>query len=1724
MTGLRRAAEGEEAVSITMTIKRGIVSSFAVAALIVTAVGMPAQADSAPGDPEQPDTPTTVSASALPTVQIENGVVWDQVIVGNKVYAVGSFSAARPAGAAAGTSTVPRANILAYDIRTGVLDTSFAPVLDGQALHITKTPDGSRIYVTGDFQKVDGQWRVRIAGWDTATGQLLPNFRPTLAARGLGVTATNSTVYVGGNFTSVAPQTGATLQPRAYVAAFNATTGALQPFNADANAPVTALTMTPDLQKVVIGGRFTTLSGASGYGLGAVDPVTGARVSFPVENDVRNAGEDSSILDLYTDETGVYGTGYHFGAGGNLEGAFRADPVTGETIWIADCHGDTYSVTRLDDVLYAVSHSHYCGNIPDGYPQTEPWTQHMVNAYTVAPKGINSPDIYGYNHSAGKPAPAALYFDPQVYTGSFTGQGQAGWSIESNDEYVVMGGEFPGVNGRLQQGLARFAKSDKAPNDQGPRMSGTGWSTRAQSTAAGEVRITWAANLDRDNTTLTYRVYRGSVNTTPIYTQALTANPWFTPRPFGFTDTGRTPGSSINYIVTATDPFGNRAVSSTMAVTVADAGATSSYLAAVRADRPTLQYRLGEASGSTLDDAAGFLPMTTSGSGHQRGQAGAIPDDTDTATRFPGSNSASAGFAPQLNAPEKFTVEAWVRSSSTSGGSIVNYGNRQTGLSDTADRALYLDNTGRVSFGLYSASRVNLRSSNAINDNQWHHVVGTYEPGMMRLYVDGVRVGQRIDVTWLRQYWGNWRIGGDRVNNFPNAPSSNYLNGSIDEVAVYGRALTLAQVRAHYEATGRTTAVAPVPADAYGQSVRESDPELYWRFNEASGTTALDTSAYGSPGTYRTGAAPGAAGALAGVTNGAATFNGSSGFVVSNQTWSNPQVFSQELWFKTTTTSGGKLIGLGGANTGTSSNYDRHVYMENDGRLTFGVWTGSATTISSEHAYNDGAWHHLVTTKTPSAMRIYVDGAQVASGGPAVAEDFTGYWRVGGDTTWGPQPWFAGTIDEVAVYGTELSPAVIALHNSLGRTGEPPNALPTAAFTSTVDDLTAAFDASTSSDSDGTIATYEWDFGDGHTATGVTASHDYAAAGTYEVTLTVTDNRGGQGEHSADVTVTAPVPNVAPVAAFTSSTDGLTVSVDGSGSSDSDGTIAAYAWDFGDSATGTGVTASHEYAAPGTYSVTLTVTDDDGAEHSVSHDVTVEEPAPAVLATDAFGRTVSNGWGSADTGGAWTLSGAASLHSVSGGAGRLTANPGATPRVRLDDVSGRDVDVSQVVSLDRLSDTGTALVWVSARTSGWTSEYQAQARISQTGGVTLRIVRRLAAGDTSLANVVVPGLTYTAGTKLHLRLLAEGEGTTSLRAKLWVDGQAEPAAWTATATDSTAELQNAGGIGAAGYTPASTSGPIVFSVSNLLAIEPGAVVPVPNVAPVAAFTSSTNGLTVSVDGSGSTDSDGTIAGYAWNFGDSATGTGATASHAYAAGGTYTVTLTVTDDDGAEHSVSHDVTVVAPEPGVAAADAFGRTTATGWGSADTGGAWTLSGAASLYSVSGGAGRLTANPGATPRTRLDEVSVRDVDVTQVVSLDRLSDTGTALVWVSARTSGWTSEYQAQARISQTGGVTLRIVRRLASGDTSLANVVVPGLTYAAGDRLHLRLQAVGEGTTTLRSRLWADGQAEPAAWTATATDSTAELQNPGGIGAAGYNPASTSGAIVFSVRDVRALQIG
>ena len=86
----------------------------------------------------------------------------------------------------------------------------------------------------------------------------------------------------------------------------------------------------------------------------------------------------------------------------------------------------------------------------------------------------------------------------------------------------------------------------------------------------------------------------------------------------------------------------------------------------------------------------------------------------------------------------------------------------------------------------------------------------------------------------------------------------------------------------------------------------------------------------------------------------------------------------------------------------------------------------------------------------------------------------------------------------------------------------------------------------------GSALTYAWDFGDGATATGATASHPYASADTYTVKLTVTDDKGATNSTTQQVTVTAPPANQPPVAAFTHTESNLTTSVNGSTSSDPD--------------------------------------------------------------------------------------------------------------------------------------------------------------------------------------------------------------------------------------------------------------------------------------------------------------------------------------------------------------------------------------------------------------------------------------------------------------------------------------------------------------------------------------------------------------------------------------------
>ncbi len=398
---------------------------------------------------------STVSTTPLPTVQINSGVVWSQAIVGNTVWAGGSFTDARPAGAAPGENLTPRSNLLAYDITTGNLIDSIAPQVNGQVKVVRSSPDGSRIYIGGSFSQVDGEPRANLAALDANSGALITDFRPTVSGPTVNAIAvTGSNVYVGGRISGVDGT------PRGNMAAFDLS-GQLTGWSPTTERQVDAMVATADGSKIIIGGRFGTVNGAESLGLAAVDPSNGSVLAWTASGVIRNGGSDSmGISGLSTDGDAVYGTAWaQIGGGHMLEGSFSADAGSGEIRWIEDCHGDEYGIYSDGTTVYTVGHTHDCTSLGGfGDYATPNGRYQYALAFTKATMGTlgRANNLGSYTDWSGNPAPGLMEWYPNFLSGTATGMGQAGWDVTGNGEYVVIGGEFPGVNNQHQQGLVRF--------------------------------------------------------------------------------------------------------------------------------------------------------------------------------------------------------------------------------------------------------------------------------------------------------------------------------------------------------------------------------------------------------------------------------------------------------------------------------------------------------------------------------------------------------------------------------------------------------------------------------------------------------------------------------------------------------------------------------------------------------------------------------------------------------------------------------------------------------------------------------------------------------------------------------------------------------------------------------------------------------------------------------------------------------------------------------------------------------------------------------------------------------------------------------------------------------------------------------------------------------------------------------------------------------------------
>jgi PKD repeat protein len=215
-----------------------------------------------------------------------------------------------------------------------------------------------------------------------------------------------------------------------------------------------------------------------------------------------------------------------------------------------------------------------------------------------------------------------------------------------------------------------------------------------------------------------------------------------------------------------------------------------------------------------------------------------------------------------------------------------------------------------------------------------------------------------------------------------------------------------------------------------------------------------------------------------------------------------------------------------------------------------------------------------------------------------------------------------GTVKVYVITGGASDVVNVTVRNVTGGADQAPTASFTYSPSFPTTGQTIEFDPSASSDPENNLTEYRWDFdGDGNvdrtTSSATNVTYAYGDDGSYDVTLTVEDNASNTDSETRTVTVG----NRAPSASVTTTCTQLSCAFDASGSSDPDGSIVDYTWDFGDGnssySSGADPTVDHTYASPGTYTVTVTVTDDDGATATASTTVTVTQVTTGVVYADA---------------------------------------------------------------------------------------------------------------------------------------------------------------------------------------------------------------------------------------------------------------------------------------------------------------------------------------------------------------------------------------------------------------------------------------------------------------------------------------------------------------------------
>jgi hypothetical protein len=487
---------------------------------LVTAAAVLAAALIPPGAPVQAATTgfaSAVSAIKQPSWQTNNSVN-ALAISGNTVFAGGLFTRLRQPGKASGQAPETQRWYVAAFNRTTGAPTAFAPVLNGPVYAIATSPDGKWVVIGGDFTMVNGVRRSKIAMFSVATGKLVAAWDPVVAARVKALAIYGNSVFIGGAFGTI----DGTARNR--LGAVRLIQGDLLPWNPNANNDVYAIDVSDNGTRVFVGGPFSTINGKDHYSLAMLNNTTGAAFTFPAAAAIPKptATCTTRVKDIDTLGDNVYVSNGGDGSG-CYDGVLAAQVSTGKLLWQNKCLGATEAIKAIGSWVYKGSHAHDCTSSPNGFGNGSGTHYLLVESAINGNLGPWMPNTDANPKSTTQVGPLAM---------------------AGTDTDLWVGGDFLHVNGQLQVGITRFTN---APGGAAPAVPKA---PTLSATTAGRVYVTYGDSYDLDNLTLTYNVFRGSLN---VGSTKYTTYFWQPRKSYTVVDRGLKRGSTYAYHIEVHD-------------------------------------------------------------------------------------------------------------------------------------------------------------------------------------------------------------------------------------------------------------------------------------------------------------------------------------------------------------------------------------------------------------------------------------------------------------------------------------------------------------------------------------------------------------------------------------------------------------------------------------------------------------------------------------------------------------------------------------------------------------------------------------------------------------------------------------------------------------------------------------------------------------------------------------------------------------------------------------------------------------------------------------------------------------------------------------------------------------------------------------------------------------------------------------------------------------------